>query len=140
MAGSLNKVTLIGNLGQDPEIKTNNSGKRFATFTLATSESWKDKSSGEQKSVTEWHRVVVFSDALAGVIQKYVKKGSKIYIEGQIKTRKWQDKSGQDKYSTEIVLDGFKGQLVMLDSKGEGPGPSNESTMTQGEMNDDIPW
>lgn len=115
MAGSVNKAILIGNLGADPEIRRTQDGKTIANLRIATSESWRDKSTGERKEKTEWHRVVVFNEGLAKVAEQYLKKGSKVYIEGQIQTRKWQDQSGQDKYSTEIVLQGFGGVLTMLD-------------------------
>lgn len=114
---SLNKVTLIGNVGQDPEIRQTKDGKDVASFSLATSESWKDKSSGEKRDKTEWHRIVVFSQGLVGVIKNYVKKGSKLYIEGSLQTRKWTDKEGIEKYTTEIILQGFSSKLLMLDSK-----------------------
>ncbi len=117
MAGSVNKVILVGNLGRDPEVRHSQDGNKIVTFPLATSESWKDKS-GERQERTEWHRVVVFSQGLAEVAEKYLKKGSKIYVEGQIRTRKWQDSNGSDKFSTEIVLSGFNGYLIMLDKNG----------------------
>ena len=120
MARSINKVTLLGNLGKDPEIRTAQSGKRIANLTLATSEVWKDKQTGEKKEQTEWHKVVVFNDGLAGLIEQYVRKGSKIHVEGQIKTRKWVDQSGQDRYSTEIVIDQFNGDIVLCDRMGSG--------------------
>lgn len=119
---SVNKVTLLGNVGQDPEIRSLNSGDRVASLSIATSESWKDKSTGEKKEKTEWHRVVVFGDGLVGVIERFVNKGSRIYLEGALQTRKWQDQAGNDKYSTEIVLKPFNGQLVLLGDKGEGGG------------------
>ncbi|SDL06313.1 single-strand DNA-binding protein [Mesorhizobium muleiense] len=119
MAGSLNKVTLIGNLGADPDIKNLNSGVSVANFSLATSESWKDKTTGEKKEVTQWHRVVVWNDGLIGVIDKYVKKGSKVYIEGELQTRKW-EKDGVDHYATEVVLTGFGGKLILLGDSGGG--------------------
>lgn len=118
MAGSVNKVILVGNLGRDPEIRSTQDGKEIANFSVATSESWKDKSTGERREKTEWHRVVVFNDGLVGVIKNYVKKGSKVYLEGSLQTRKWTDKDGQEKYSTEVVLQGFNSVLTMLDSKG----------------------
>ena len=117
MAGSVNKVILIGNLGQDPEIRRTQDGRPIANFSVATSESWRDKNSGERKEKTEWHRVVCFNEGLCKVIENYVKKGSKVYIEGQLQTRKWQDQQGVDKYSTEVVLQGFNGTLTMLDSR-----------------------
>lgn len=120
MAGTINKVILVGNVGNDPEIKTMQSGDRVANLSIATSESWKDKASGERKEKTEWHRVVVFNQSLVNVVDNYVKKGSKLYIEGQLETRSWEDGSGQKKYATEIVLTKFKGEITMLDSKGSG--------------------
>jgi single-strand DNA-binding protein len=119
MAGSLNKVTLIGNVGADPEIRALNSGDRCANLRIATSETWKDKQTGEKKEKTEWHRVVVFGDGLVKVIESYVSKGSKIYVEGALQTRKW-EKDGQDHYQTEIVLKPFNGQLLLLGGKGDG--------------------
>ncbi len=120
MAGSVNKVILVGNLGADPEIRSLNSGDRVANLRIATSETWRDKSSGERKEKTEWHRVVIFNDNLVKVAEQYLKKGSKVYIEGSIQTRKWSDQSGQEKYSTEIVLQKFRGELTMLDGRGDG--------------------
>lgn len=117
---SMNRATLIGHLGRDPEIRTMQNGSRVANMTLATSESWKDKATGEKKERTEWHRVVVWNDALVGVCEKYLNKGSLILVEGQIQTRKWTDQSGVEKYSTEIVLQGFDGKIVMLGGKSEG--------------------
>lgn len=125
----LNKVILIGNVGKDPEIRALQSSDRVASFSLATSESWKDKATGERKSKTEWHRVSCFNQGLVGVIENYVKKGSKIYIEGQIETRKWADKDGVEKYSTEIILRPFKSELVLLDSK-----PSAEEVYNEEEI------
>ena len=122
MAGSVNKVILVGNLGADPEIRTLNSGDRVANLRVATSETWRDKSSGERKEKTEWHRVVIFNENLCRIAEQYLKKGSKVYLEGSLQTRKWQDQSGQDKYSTEVVLQGFNGQLTMLDRAGGGGG------------------
>ena len=120
MAGSINKVILVGNLGADPEIRTLNSGDRVANLRIATSETWRDRTSGERKERTEWHRVVIFNDNLVKVAESYLKKGSKVYIEGAIQTRKWQDQSGAEKYSTEIVLQKFRGELTMLDGRGGG--------------------
>src|SRR6202008_1198005 len=120
MAGSVNKVILVGNLGADPEIRSLSSGDRVANLRVATSESWRDRSSGERKEKTEWHRVVIFNDNLVKVAEQYLRKGSKIYLEGAIQTRKWQDQSGQEKFSTEVVLQKFRGELTMLDGKGEG--------------------
>ncbi len=120
MAGSVNKVILVGNLGRDPEVRTTQDGKPIVNMSLATSESWRDRNTGERRERTEWHRVVIFNERLADVAQKYLHKGSKVYIEGQLQTRKWQDQSGQDKYSTEVVLQNFRGELQMLDSRGSG--------------------
>ncbi|MDP1598820.1 single-stranded DNA-binding protein [Phenylobacterium sp.] len=120
MAGSVNKVILVGNLGADPEIRSLNSGDRVANLRIATSETWRDKSSGERKEKTEWHRVVIFNDNLVKVAEQYLKKGSKVYIEGSIQTRKWTDQSGVEKFSTEIVLQKFRGELTMLDGRGDG--------------------
>ena len=120
MAGSLNKVILIGNLGKDPEIRKLGSGDPVVNLSVATSESWRDKQSGERKEKTEWHRVVIFNDQIAKVAEQYLKKGMKVYVEGQLQTRKWTDQSGAEKYSTEIVLQKFRGELQMLDGKGEG--------------------
>ena len=124
MAGSVNKVILIGNLGRDPEIRTMQNGNKVANLNLATSESWRDKTSGERKEKTEWHRVVIFGK-LADIAEQYLKKGAKVYVSGQLQTRKWQDKDGQDKYTTEVVLQGFNGELTMLDGRsGVGGGGS----------------
>lgn len=120
MAGSLNQVQLIGNVGKDPEIRTSQAGKKIANLTIATSETWNDRQSGERKERTEWHRVVCMNDALAGVVERYVKKGSKLFVSGQLQTRKWTDQSGQERYSTEVILSGFDSKLVMLDSKSSG--------------------
>ena len=133
MAGSVNKVILIGNLGADPEIRTLNSGDRVANLRIATSESWRDRASGEKKERTEWHRVVIFNDNLVKVAENYLRKGSKVYIEGAIQTRKWTDQSGQEKYSTEVVLQKFRGELTMLDGKGEGGSSGDDySTFSSG--------
>lgn len=118
MAGSINKVMLIGNLGKDPEIRTTTDGREIASFSLATSESWKDKATGERKDKTEWHRIVVFKEGVVGIVKSYVKKGTKLYIEGQLQTRKWVDSAGQEKYTTEVVLQGFNSNLILLDNKG----------------------
>jgi single-strand DNA-binding protein len=118
MSGSVNKVILVGNVGADPEVRTLPSGNKVVNLTVATSENWKDKNTGERKEKTEWHRVVIFSEGLARVAEQYVKKGSKVYLEGSLQTRKWQDQSGQDKYSTEVVLQGFNATLTMLDAPG----------------------
>lgn len=127
---SLNKVILIGNIGKDPEIRNTSTGQEIANLVLATSEKWKDKNSGEQKEKTEWHKVVVFSQGLVNVIKNYVKKGSKIYIEGQLQTRKWTGKDGQEKYTTEIVMQGYNCNLIMLDSK-------NSNSASESTHNDD---
>ena len=120
MAGSVNKVILIGNLGKDPEIRRTQDGRPIANLSVATSESWRDKTTGERKEKTEWHRVVVFNEGLCKIIEQYLKKGSKVYLEGALQTRKWTDKEGHDKYSTEVVLQGFNSQLTMLDTRGGG--------------------
>ncbi|MGB8840235.1 MAG: single-stranded DNA-binding protein [Aliidongia sp.] len=120
MAGSVNKVILIGNLGKDPEIRTTGDGTKVASFTLATSENWKDRNTGERKERTEWHRVVIFNDRLVDVVERFVKKGSKIYLEGALQTRKWTDNSGQERYTTEVVLQKFRGELTMLDGRQGG--------------------
>ncbi len=125
MAGSVNKVILVGNLGRDPEIRSTQDGREIANLAIATSDSWKDKNTGERKEKTEWHRVVIFNDGLVNVVKNYLKKGSKVYIEGQLQTRKWTDKDGQEKYSTEVVLQGFSSVLTMLDSKGSGENSSS---------------
>ncbi|MGE3968913.1 MAG: single-stranded DNA-binding protein [Dongiaceae bacterium] len=122
MAGSVNKVILVGNLGRDPEIRSTQDGTRVANLSVATSESWRDKNSGERKERTEWHRVVVFNDRLVEVIEKYLRKGAKVYLEGQLQTRKWTDQSGQEKYTTEVVLQRYRGELTMLDGRGGGGG------------------
>ncbi|MDP3548385.1 MAG: single-stranded DNA-binding protein, partial [Phreatobacter sp.] len=120
MAGSVNKVILIGNLGRDPEIRRLNNGEQVCNLRLATTETWRDKASGERKERTEWHQVVIFNDNLTKVAEQYLKKGSKVYIEGQLQTRKWTDQSGVEKYSTEVVLQRFRGEMVLLDSRGGG--------------------
>ncbi|HEX6441348.1 MAG TPA: single-stranded DNA-binding protein [Stellaceae bacterium] len=123
MAGSVNKVILVGNLGRDPEIRSTQDGIRIANLNLATSESWRDRVSGERKERTEWHRVVIFNERLVEIAEKYLKKGSKIYVEGALQTRKWTDQQGQERYSTEVVLQRFRGELTMLDGAGGGRGP-----------------
>ena len=120
MAGSINKVILVGNLGADPEVRSTQNGSKVVNLRLATSDVWKDKVSGERKERTEWHRVVVFNPQLADVAEKYLRKGSKVFIEGQLQTRRWEDANGQEKYTTEIVLQNYNGNLVMLDGRGEG--------------------
>jgi len=122
MAGSVNKVILIGNVGADPEIRRTQDGRPIANLRIATSETWRDRNSGERREKTEWHNVVVFNEGLTKVVEQYVKKGAKLYIEGQLQTRKWQDQNGQDRYTTEIVLQGFNSTLTMLDGRGEGGG------------------
>ncbi|MBY5400597.1 MAG: single-stranded DNA-binding protein [Rhizobium sp.] len=124
MAGSVNKVILIGNVGADPEIRRTQDGRPIANIRLATSETWRDRNSGERREKTEWHAIVVFNEGLCKVVEQYVKKGAKLYIEGQLQTRKWQDQQGQDRYSTEVVLQGFGSTLTMLDGRGEGGGAS----------------
>lgn len=156
MAGSVNKVILVGNLGRDPETRQMQDGNSVANLSLATSESWRDKNTGERREKTEWHRVVIFNERLAEVAQKYLRKGSKIYIEGQLQTRKWTDQSGVEKYSTEVVLQRFRGELQMLDRAGEGGGGggdydqgqplgggsvgSDGGTPSGGSLDDDIPF
>jgi len=133
MAGSVNKVILVGNLGKDPEIRSTQDGREIANFTLATSESWKDRNTGERKEKTEWHRVVVFSDGLVGIVKNYLKKGAKVYVEGQLQTRKWTDQSGAEKYTTEVVLQGFGSQLTMLDSRNRD-GSNDNASYGQGQQ------
>ncbi|MBD3663102.1 single-stranded DNA-binding protein [Sulfitobacter sp. TSTF-M16] len=122
MAGSVNKVILIGNLGRDPEVRTFNNGGKVCNLRIATSETWKDRNTGERREKTEWHSVAIFQEGLVRIAEQYLRKGSKVYIEGQLQTRKWQDQSGNDRYSTEVVLQGFGGTLTMLDGRGEGGG------------------
>jgi single-strand DNA-binding protein len=161
MAGSVNKVILVGNLGKDPEIRRTQDGRPIANLSVATSESWRDKATGERKEKTEWHRVVIFSEGLCKIAEQYLKKGSKVYLEGQLQTRKWQDKDGNDKYSTEVVLQGFNSALTMLDTRGGGGGggsseiaegdfgsqgatPARKPAMAgagkRGDMDDEIPF
>jgi single-strand DNA-binding protein len=147
MAG-VNKVILVGNLGKDPETRRMPSGDPMVTFSIATSETWRDKASGERKEKTEWHRIVIFNKNLADVAEKYLRKGSKVYVEGQLQTRKWTDKDGQEKYSTEVVLQNFRGELQMLDSRGEGGGGARGSmgadeaprSFERAELDDEIPF
>ncbi|MBP02764.1 MAG: single-stranded DNA-binding protein [Rhodospirillaceae bacterium] len=153
MAGSVNKVILIGNLGKDPEVRTTQTGSKVANISIATSENWKDKSTGERREKTEWHKVVIFG-SLADIAERYLRKGSKVYVSGQLQTRKWQDQSGQDKYTTEVVLQGYGGELTMLDARGESSAlnTSNQSTDVlessgsswdsgpKDEMDDEIPF
>ena len=128
MAGSVNKVILVGNLGRDPEVRSTQDGAKIVQLSLATSESWKDRATGERRERTEWHRVVIFNERLADVAEQYLRKGSKLYVEGQLQTRKWQDKEGQDRYTTEIVLGKFRGELTMLDGRSsEGGGGEGRS-------------
>lgn len=148
MSGSVNKVILIGNVGRDPEVRTTQGGGKIVNLSVATSESWKDKDTGERKEKTEWHRVVIFNENLAKVAEQYVRKGSKVYIEGQLQTRKWQDKDGQDRYSTEIVLNKFRGELTLLDGKresdnaneGEGSQTGSRANPPGGKFDDEIPF
>ena len=159
MAGSVNKVILIGNLGRDPEVRTFQNGGKVCNLRIATSENWKDRNTGERRERTEWHSVAIFSEPLARVAEQYLKKGSKVYIEGQLETRKWQDQSGQDRYSTEVVLRPYKSELTMLDGRGEGGGGGYVSDQSGGyggggggysepapaggaarDMDDDIPF
>jgi single-strand DNA-binding protein len=156
MAGSVNKVILVGNLGADPDVRSLPSGGKVVNLSVATSERWKDRNSGEQRERTEWHRVVIFSEGLARVAEQYLRKGSKVYLEGQLQTRKWQDQSGQDKYSTEVVLQGFNSNLTLLDGRSEGDNggnfggrpesggarrpSSNAPAFEPGGMDDDIPF
>ena len=152
MAGSLNKVQLIGRLGADPEIKQMVNGKNVARLSIATSQSWKDKSTGERKQKTEWHRVVIFNEGLVNIVQQYLKKGANIYLEGQLSTRKWRDeKLGQDKYSTEIVLQGYNSSLTMLDGKNNPNNnsdpqetksslPNDEMSQVNSDLDDEIPF
>lgn len=141
MSGSVNKVILIGNLGKDPEVRRTSNGDGIANFSVATTENWKDKSSGDRKERTEWHRVVIFNDNLVKVAEKYLRKGSKVYLEGQLQTRKWTNKDGADQYSTEIVLTRFNGTLVLLDSKNSSSGENNNvSRETSSDLDDEIPF
>ena len=135
MAGSLNKVTLIGNLGRDPEMRSTQDGNRIATFTVATSDTWRDRVSGERKERTEWHRIVIFNERLAEIAEKYLRKGSKVYLEGALQTRKWTDQSGQERTTTEIVLPKFRGELTMLDAAG-GRGGSAGGPATDSDYDD----
>lgn len=139
MAASVNKVILVGNLGRDPEVRTTDQGTKIINLTLATTESWKDKQSGEWKNATEWHRIVVFNERLADVADKYLRKGRKIYVEGVLKTRKWNDNQGVERYTTEVVLDRFRGELVLLDSQNSSDGqPQQSQPMTQHRAKDAL--
>jgi single-strand DNA-binding protein len=154
MAGSVNKVILVGNLGADPEIRRTQDGRPIVNLRVATTDTWRDKGSGERKERTEWHRVVIFSEGLAKVAEQYLKKGSRVYLEGQLQTRKWQDQGGQDRYSTEVVLQNFSSQMVLLDRAGGGGGgggypddngsdfgsSSGSSAGRRDDMDDEIPF
>lgn len=159
MSGSVNKVILVGNLGADPEIRRTQDGRQIANLRVATSESWKDRSTGERKEKTEWHRVSIFNEGLVKVVEQYVKKGQKLYIEGQLQTRKWTDQSGVEKYSTEVVLNGYGGVLTMLDkppgersadvppqrnsyaeATGKGKSARNQGSLPHHDMDDDVPF
>jgi len=153
VAGSLNKVILIGNLGRDPEVRRLNSGEPVVNLSIATSENWRDKATGERKERTEWHRVVIFNENLAKVAEQYLRKGSKVYLEGQLQTRKYTDKDGTEKYTTEVVLQRFRGELVMLDGRGEGGGGERPAfagaseggsgggrSFERNDMDDEIPF
>ncbi|WP_215755068.1 single-stranded DNA-binding protein [Acetobacter sp. P5B1] len=122
MAGSVNKVILVGNLGKDPEVRTTQSGQKIVSFSVATSDTWNDRASGERRERTEWHRVVVFNDKLGEVAERFLRKGRKVYLEGALQTRKWADQSGQERYTTEVIVERFRGELVLLDSKDAGEG------------------
>ena len=134
MAGSVNKVILIGNLGRDPEVRSFQNGGKVVNLRIATSETWRDKASGERRERTEWHSVAIFSEPLAKIAEQYLRKGSKVYIEGQLETRKWQDQSGQDRYSTEVALQRFRGALTMLSERGGDDQPARQSRPVQGDM------
>ena len=144
MAGSVNKVILVGNLGRDPEIRSTQDGTKIASFSIATSESWKDKQSGERKERTEWHRIVIFADGLVNIVKNYVKKGSKLYIEGSLQTRKWVDNSGVERYTTEITLQGYGSALLMLDANRHNNDHNNDSSTGSSfnaeEIDDEIPF
>ena len=150
-AGSVNKVILVGNLGKDPEVRHSQDGQKIVNLTLATSDSWKDRQTGERRERTEWHRVVIFNDHLADIAANFLHKGSKVYLEGQLQTRKWQDQSGQERYTTEVVVPRFRGELTMLDSKGGSTGASfgadqrvpamaAAGPMDSMDMDDEIPF
>lgn len=147
MAGSVNKVIIIGNVGKDPEVRSFQNGGRVASFSVATSESWKDKATGERKDRTEWHRISVMNDALVGIVEKYVKKGSKVYIEGQLETRKYKDQQGIEKYTTEVVLRPYRGEITLLDGRKDGgevdereSGETQHQTAARNDMDDEIPF
>lgn len=154
MAGSINKVTLLGNLGADPKVSNTQSGAKIVNLNIATTDSWKDRATGERKERTEWHRVVIFNPQLADIAERYLRKGSKVYLEGQLQTRKWEDNTGAERYTTEIVLQNFNGNLVLLDGRGDSPAaggddvfasPSssswdNSSSSSSADLDDDIPF
>ena len=155
MVGSINKVILVGNLGADPKVSNTAGGSKIVNLTIATSDSWTDKNSGERKERTEWHRVVIFNSALANIAERYLRKGSKVYLEGQLQTRKWEDNNGQERYTTEIILQNYSGSLVLLDGKGDGMGGDNSvftpaggasgwdstpSAAPAADLDDDIPF
>lgn len=152
MAGSVNKVILVGNLGRDPEIRHTNDGNPIVNLSLATSERWRDRNTGEQRERTEWHRIVIFNERLGEVAQKYLRKGSKVYLEGQLQTRKWTDQQGQERYTTEVALQRFRGELTMLDGRGDGaptgdpgpaaaePAPAGGPAGAAGDLDDEIPF
>ncbi len=140
MAGSVNKVILVGALGKDPEVRTTQDGKKIVNMSVATSETWKDRNTGKRKEKTEWHRVVIFSEGIAGVAEQYLKKGSKVYLEGQLQTRKWTDQSGAEKYSTEVVLQGFNANLTMLSSPGDGNRQQQAAPAADDLLDDQIPF
>jgi single-strand DNA-binding protein len=151
MAGSVNKVILVGNLGRDPEVRQMQDGNPVVNLSVATSEHWRDKATGERRERTEWHRVVIFNERLADVAQRFLKKGSKVYLEGQLQTRKWTDQSGQDRYTTEVVLQRFRGELTMLDSRADAASPDSEQSYGERpaagaeapggtDLDDDIPF
>lgn len=140
MSGSVNKVILVGNLGRDPEIRTTQNGTKVGNFTLATSERWKDRNSGEMQERTEWHTVVIWNEHLVSVADKYLHKGSKVYLEGQLQTRKWTDQQGNDRYTTEIVLNPYRGELQMLGSKPNGEQNAGQQEPDEEPIDDEIPW
>ena len=148
MAGSVNKVILVGNLGRDPEVRSFPNGGKVVNLRLATSERWRDRNTGENKERTEWHSVAIFNENLVRIAEQYLRKGSKVYLEGQLETRKWQDASGQDRYTTEVVLRQFRGELQLLDGRGEGPGagdydrggPGSADRAPAGAIDDEIPF
>ncbi|MEE8663474.1 MAG: single-stranded DNA-binding protein [Acetobacter sp.] len=150
MAGSVNKVVLVGNIGKDPEVRSGQSGTKIVSLSLATSETWNDRASGERRERTEWHRVVIFNERLADVAERFVKKGSKLYLEGALRTRKWTDQSGQDRYTTEVIIEKFRGELVLLDRRDDAGAPdspvnsrpqnSNRQSSGWDDMDDEIPF